>query len=334
MCRTARLPLILVGGGGARAASELRRLAERLDAPVVSTVNARGTMAAHPLDVPASPSLECVRALVAASDLVLAIGTEMGPTDFDLYGRGAMPVPGRWLRVDTDPQTLLREPCATLAVRSDAAAFADRLAAVLGPTRGATADDAEGGKRAKATREAAREEIGGDYRSLLEVVDAVWRALPEAAIVGDSTQPVYAGNLYVEVPRPRAWFNSATGYGTLGYAPPAAIGAALGDPGRPAVCLVGDGGAQFSLAELGSARDLDADVAFLVWNSAGYLEIERAMRDAGVVPVGVTPSAPDFVAVAAAYRLPSRRVRDVVALERALVELPRPCLVELDAGGR
>jgi acetolactate synthase-1/2/3 large subunit len=41
--------------------------------------------------------------------------------------------------------------------------------------------------------------------------------------------------------------------------------------------MLGDGGFQFTLAELGSARDCNADVAFLVWNNSGYLEIETSM---------------------------------------------------------
>ena len=53
----------------------------------------------------------------------------------------------------------------------------------------------------------------------------VQAALPDAVIVGDQTQPVYAGNQFYAPERPRSWFNSSTGYGTLGYALPAAIGA-------------------------------------------------------------------------------------------------------------
>jgi len=358
LCRTARRVTILAGGGTVRSAGAVRALAERLDAPVISTTNARGIMAAHPLDVPASPSLAAVRELVARSDLVLALGTEMGATDYDLYERGPLPLPEHWIRVDTDPATFAREPFASLAIRGEAGAFAEALVAALtdettpsDPTAASGTDEAgdaggvfdgsgggaggdgtagDGAGRARAVRERALAELGEEYRALLDTVGAIWRALPGATLVGDSTQPIYAGNLYVDAPHPGAWFNSATGYGTLGYAPPAAIGAAIGDPDRSVVCLVGDGGLQFSLAELGSARDIDADVAFVVWNSHGYLEIERAMTTAGVVPLGVTPSAPDFVAVAKAYGLPARRVRDSAALEDALASLPRPCLVEYE----
>ena len=56
-----------------------------------------------------------------------------------------------------------------------------------------------------------------------------------------------------EAPQPRSYFNSSTGYGTLGYGLPAAFGAKLGQSHRPAVCLIGDGGLQFTLPELASA---------------------------------------------------------------------------------
>jgi acetolactate synthase-1/2/3 large subunit len=177
-------------------------------------------------------------------------------------------------------------------------------------------------------RELAMTEIGAKYSSHIELVQDIWRILPDATLVGDSTQLIYAGNMYVDAPREAAWFNSGTGFGTLGYAAPAAIGAALGHPGRPAVALLGDGGFQFTLAELGSARDCAADVVFLVWNNAGYMEIETSMVSADIAPIGVTPSAPDFSVVADAYGLPSRRVRSQNELIAALEELPRPCLIE------
>ena len=123
----------------------------------------------------------------------------------------------------------------------------------------------------------------------VRVLEMIREALPGAILVGDSTQPVYAGNLYYDHDRPGGWFNAATGFGALGYAPPAAIGAALAAPGVPVVCLVGDGGFQFSLAEIGAAVDADVPVVFVVWNNRGYREIEVSMRERGIEPVGFLP---------------------------------------------
>lgn len=326
LCKQARSPAILIGGGAVRHVEAVRHFAETLDAPVISTTNARGIMADHPLDVPASPSLGCVRHLLNSSDLVLALGTELGPTDCDMYEDGKFRLPGNLIRVDVADDQLTRGAHATLAIHADVGAFLeDMLNAAAGWKHGRAAD---GASRASAARDQAKAELGGTYLDYVDVLQEIWQALPDATLVGDSTQLTYAGNLYVQAPRKTAWFNSATGFGTLGYAAPAAIGAALGHPERPVVALLGDGGFQFTLAELGSARDCNADVAFLVWNNSGYLEIETSMTSAQITPIGVTPTAPDFSAVAAAYGLPSRRVDTREGLVSALKELPRPCLIE------
>ncbi|WP_239515623.1 thiamine pyrophosphate-dependent enzyme, partial [Klebsiella pneumoniae] len=86
-----------------------------------------------------------------------------------------------------------------------------------------------------------------------QVFAAILAEWPDARFVGDSTQTVYSGNHLVDLDEPRRWFNASTGYGTLGYGLPAAIGAKLGEPGRPVVSLMGDGGLQFTLPELASA---------------------------------------------------------------------------------
>ena len=56
---------------------------------------------------------------------------------------------------------------------------------------------------------------------------------------------VKKGNNLIQTPAPRRWFNAATGYGALGFSPPAAIGAQIADPKSQVICLVGDGGFQF-----------------------------------------------------------------------------------------
>lgn len=170
------------------------------------------------------------------------------------------------------------------------------------------AERANGSARAEAARSAARGELEPYMHAQLEAVEAIRDTLPGAIIVGEFTQPVYAANLYYDHDLPGGWFSAATGFGALGYGPPAAIGAALARPGNPVLCLTGDGGFQFTLSELGTARDANTPVIFVVWNNMGYREIELSMRGASVEPVGVSPVPPDFCAVAAAYGLPSERV--------------------------
>jgi acetolactate synthase I/II/III large subunit len=125
--------------------------------------------------------------------------------------------------------------------------------------------------------------------------------LPGAVLVGDSTQPVYAAGIAYEAPAPRSWFCSATGYGTLGFGLPAAIGAKLAAPQRPIVCIVGDGGLQFSIQELATAREFDAPVIVLLWNNHGYSEIKGYMVSNQIPAIGVDLYTPDFAVVAKGY---------------------------------
>ncbi|MCD1266665.1 hypothetical protein B5M44_18925 [Shinella sumterensis] len=328
LCTNASRPVILAGGGAVTAEDEIRDLAERIGAPVVTTVNARGMLAGHPLRVPASPSLKAVRRLLSDADLVIAFGTEFGPTDYDINVDGGFPRLKSLIRVDIDAAQLARTPQMGLSVFSSAKTAA---AGMLGFLEGHK-PIGNGNQRAEAARKGSWGELTAKMQAEVGVIDAIWRTLPRAIIVGDSTQAVYAGNYYCDAPRARSWFNAATGYGALGFAPPAAVGAALADPAAPIVCLVGDGGLQFSLSEIGSAVDADARVIFLVWNNDGYQEIENYMIEAGITPEGVKPSAPDFIAIGTAYGVPSERLADVrdlpEALERAAAR-KGPSLVEI-----
>ena len=110
--------------------------------------------------------------------------------------------------------------------------------------------------------------------------------------------------------QPRSWFNSSTGYGTLGYALPAAIGAKLAAPDRPVVVLVGDGGLQFTLPELASAMEAGAPVIVLVWNNHAYGEIKTYMVEAGIAPIGVDLYTPDLLTIARGYGCVAERARD------------------------
>ena len=315
--RAARSPLLLVGGGAVHASAAVRRLAEHLGAPVVMTVNARGVLpVGHPLAVSASPSLATIRELIASADLVLAVGTEMGPTDYDMYAVSDFPKPARLLRIDIDPVQMRRSVLPDLELLGDAGATLEAiLAEELGeamPDRGVAAARAAASGALLSLTPAMQREV-----AFLNVIRA---HLPEAIVVGDSTQPVYAGNLYYESPRPGAWFNSSTGFGTLGYALPASTGAGLAAPDRPVVCLVGDGGIQFSLGELAVPRDVNAWSAIMVWNNQGYGEIRASMLAVDIEPEGVDVRPPDFEPIAKAYGYGYRCVDSLVALERVLSE--------------
>lgn len=325
----ARRPVILAGGGMRFAEAEVRALAEALDAPVIQTVNARGMMCGHPLSVPASPSLEAVRDLIRGADGILALGTELGPTDYDMYVNGQLPDLSSMIRVDVCKDQLARHP-ARQSIHSDGRAFAALLRALIAPRNG------DGAARAAKARQAARAELATLHPAMpdqLAMVEAIRDAMPDALIVGDSTQPVYAGNLYFGAATPRSWFNAATGYGALGYGPGAAIGAAVAAPGRPVVCLIGDGGLGFDPAELRVAVDEGLPLTFLVWNNAAFREIAEAMIAAQTKVVGCSPSPFDMAHLAAACSLPFTRIeQDPAALSAALrTSSTGPRLIEVVA---
>lgn len=313
MLAEANAPVILVGGGALEAAAPLRALAERLDAPVAMTINARGVLPpGHPLGVSVSASMPAVRALVAASGCVLAVGTELGPTDYDMYSTGAMPHPARLIRLDIDPEQAMRGALPDLALIGDATANLAALAERISPAAH------DGAARAAAANAGGLAELDDGMRRDIAILDRLRDALPEAIVVGDSTRQVYAGNLGYAAPRPRAWFNAATGYGALGYGLPAAIGAALAEPSRPVVCLAGDGGLQFTLAELGAATEAGARVIVLLLNNSGYGEIKLYMRQRGIATIGVDLFTPDFQGLARAFDWHAECLGDIAALPDAL----------------
>lgn len=311
-------PVMLLGGGAKSASADATSLAERLDAPAVMTVNARGILPAeHPLAVPASPSLLGVRELVSDADVVLAVGTELGRTDYNLRGRAEFQAHAPLIRIDIDPLQLVRNHRSDLAICSDSrAALVDLLDAW-----GDRSAQNTGPKRAETARTGAWSELSPARQAMVGVLDSLRDMVPGAIFVGDSTQPVYAGNFYFAARTPGSWFNGATGYGALGYALPAAIGASLAGEPRPIICIVGDGGLQFSLAELGTAMETGRRLLVIVWNNRGYGEIKSGMLQAGVEPMGVDLFTPDFTLLAQAYGLKADRTSDVSEIPSKALEL-------------
>ncbi len=309
----AKAPVLLVGGGAQDTGLLVRELSEKLDAPTIMTVNGRGLMpVGHPLAVPSSPAMKPIIDLIEAADLVLAIGTEFGPTDYDFNGDGGAKFRGKSIRIDIDQTQMGRTRLVDLPIVADAGeALAALLPLVLRKQH-------DGAVRAAKARDAVQNDLSPLYKSCLTILDTVRDSLPGAIIVGDSAQPVYAGCVAYAAPAPRSWFCSATGYGTLGYALPAAIGAQLATPRRPVVCVVGDGGLQFSIQELASAREAEVPVIVLLWNNRGYAEIKSYMTARQIHPIGVDIYTPDFHLLAKGFGCESVKVTRLADLPEQL----------------
>jgi acetolactate synthase-1/2/3 large subunit len=241
-----------------------------------------------------------------------------------MYVRGGLPDLSGMIRIDLCAAQLARHPAA-LTLQADAGTVMMALLPLVGTKT------AQGPARAASARAAARAELSPAMRDQVVLLDVMRAAVPGAIIVGDSTQPVYAGNLYYDHDRAGGWFNAATGYGALGFGPGAAVGAALASPGTPVICLIGDGGLQFSPGELRTALDERLPVTFVVWNNAGFQEIADAMVDAGTEVIGCTPTPLNLRPFAEACDLPFASVGpDPAALRQALAARPGgPNLIEI-----
>jgi 5-guanidino-2-oxopentanoate decarboxylase len=327
----AQRPLLIAGGGARDAGAELRQLAESLDGYLVTTVAGKGVLAeSHPASLGASLPYAPTQQLVAAADVVVAAGTELSETD--IYTTTRLPMQGRLVRIDVDDRKLNDHYGAAVRVRGDAAASLALLARGIRACRGwRSAAGVAGLHRARIEAQ-----LDAGARAMLAAVRALREALPADGVVfSDMTQIAYLGNYAFAAERPGVWFHPC-GYGTLGYALPAAIGARIAQPQRPVVALAGDFGLQFTSQELMTAVELDLTLPVVVWNNGALGQIRDDMRAAGITPIGVVGRNPDFVALAEACDATGVRVHGAAELTQALsAALVRagPTLLEVVAEG-
>jgi acetolactate synthase-1/2/3 large subunit len=175
-------------------------------------------------------------------------------------------------------------------------------------------------------------DVTTDFAGQNALLKLIRDEVEDVIFVGDSTQPVYSGNLGLEALATRKWFNSSTGFGTLGYGLPAAIGAMVGS-NLPVVSLMGDGGIQFTIAELICAAELELPLIVLLWNNQGYGEIRRYMEEGGLPLIGVNIKTPNFEPLAAGFGAGYRRITDKQQLLDALTvdtKGKQPIIYEID----
>ena len=336
---SAERPLIAIGGGVINSATELIELAEKLAAPVVNTVNAKGIMPySHPLAVGGSSSCAVIRDELKSADVVLAIGTEAGETDYDFFFAGELQIKGKLIRIDIDTAQLTRNVRADVAICSDARHALQALNYALDlldhQATNRTPEKPQNRKqhghaRTQQLRSQLQASRDHDYENFFT---AIREALPEVIIVGDSTQPTYYAWLHYETEKPRRYFHSASGFGTLGYAIPAAIGAKLAAPNQPVIGLIGDGAAQFTIGELASAVEAQVAVIFIIWNNTGYGEIKRFMAERNIAQIGVDIYTPDFIGLGKAFGCHAVRATSLTQLKSALAtaaEQAHPTVIEV-----
>jgi acetolactate synthase-1/2/3 large subunit len=304
-------PVLVVGGGARHAAGQVRALAERLGAPVVTTANGKGVLPEdHELALGAGVHLPAVADLVAEADAVVAIGTELAPADL---WYGPLPVGADLVRIDIDPAGVLTNAAPGVALVGDAAPVIDALLPRL--TQRETARDVA------AWRERKLKEARAEGAAWVELVDELAQALPREAVVGaDNAMACYLGVLSQLPTYTPASYLFPSGYGTLGYGLPAAIGAKVGDPDRPVVAVLGDGGVMFTVAEIATAAELGLALPVVIADNSGYGEIRNEMADRGDPVHAVTFGAPDFALLGEALGCHGVRLTGPAGLAAAVRE--------------
>src|SRR3984957_3914624 len=329
-------PLVIAGGGARRAGAELHRLVETLDCPLVTTAAGKGALAeSHAANFGASLPYRPIQQLIADADVVLAVGTELAETD--IYSTTELPLGGLLIRVDVDPVKLSDHYAADICVWSDAQAALHSINHALASR-----------KAESAQRSGWLTILGGaaKYRAQIDstldakahaqgrALRAIKAALPwDGVVFSDMTQIAYFGNYAYPVENPGQWFHPC-GYGTLGFALPAALGAKIGSPARAVIALAGDFGLQFTITELMTAVEAGLSLPIVVWNNSALGQIRDDMVAAHIPEIGVIARNPDFVALSKACGAEGYRVHDPAALTEALrtaLSAAGPTLIEIVA---
>ena len=329
--RAADRVLMIVGGGSAGASLELRALAERLHAPVVSTTNGKGAFdERHELALGAGVHHDAIRQAAIVADAVIAIGTEFSPAD---WWEGVPDCAEKLVRIDIDPSSLITNIASRFPLLGDAKATVTGLLTALGDR--ATNDGDDWIQRIRADLDEQRADQGHPWRASMQ---ALQRALPDNAIIAaDNAMCSYYGALgFLTLSRPHA-FMFPTGVGTLGYGLPAGIGAKVADPDAPVVVLQGDGGIMFTIQELAAAARLGIALPVIVFDNGGYGEIRNEMADRDDPVHSVALGSPDFVALARSLGCGGVRITDDAQLEGAVTEAlaaSTPTLIHVIERGR
>ena len=306
----AREPVILAGGGSRGAGEQLRALAERIGAPVVTTLNAKGVLdESHPLAIGSSLRLAAARSRAQQADVLLVVGSKLGEAELWVEHLEAQ---GRVIRIDLLASQLPKNQEIEIGLVGDAAATLDALLAELDGIATEPAAIVAARARAEASVAETIAQVRAESAELSEsntvLAECIAKTLPANAIVAtDSSQIAYWGLLNtLRVTQPNSTPYMAT-YATLGYGLPAALGARIGAPDRPAFVVVGDGALMFSMQEFITVVEQRLDVTVIVVDNGGYAEIKQNEADAGIAPVGVDLVQPDWAAVATAFGGTGRR---------------------------
>jgi acetolactate synthase-1/2/3 large subunit len=327
----ARRRMIMTGSGAQHASAEILALAEHLGAPVAAFRGGRGVV---PEDHDLGISSYTAFRLWPRTDLLIGIGSRLEMPYMRWTGMMTLidrpEAPPHLVRIDIDPEEMLRlVPHAPVV--ADAAEGAKALLAAV-KALGAGPADATHRSLIREAKQAARRAIE-KVQPQLAYLDVVRRVLPRDGIVsGELSQVGFASYFGYPVLQPRTYISEGF-QGTLGYGFPTALGVKAAHPGRPVVCITGDGGFMFAAQELATAAQENIPLVTLLFNNHSYGNVLRDQRTGyGNRIIGARLANPDFQAFAAAFGVESHRVSTPEALEpvlRAALARGRPVLIEV-----
>ena len=323
-------PGIVVGGGARAASTEVLRLAEQLGASVVTTTNGKGIIPEdHPLSLGAGAHLHSVAEWARTRDVLIAVGTDFGPSDL---WNGGWTLDGTLVRIDIDPRQIGVNVRPDISLVSDAATALRSLLDLIGDSRSGNANPESATWASRVHEEAALEGVlwQREMTAMAEVLDR------DAIVAGDSAAVCYYGlraNLPLHTP---GAFLYPTGSGTLGYGLPAAIGAKIAAPERQVVAVMGDGGVMFTLPELAAAAAEGLALPLIVIDNGGYGQIRKNMNLRGYDPLGVDFPSPDFAAAGKALGCHGVSIESPERLSEELAKAlvaDRPTVLHVREGG-
>ena len=354
---TAQRPVILLGGGtiSGEASGDVLRLAEALNAPVVTTWNGKGAFPEdHQLFAGSVGQTGTTHgnALAAGADVVISVGCKFTDWSASSYRKGvsfSFP-PAKLIQIDIDPHEIGKNYPAEIGIVADAqptvAALVDAVGAdpVERTEYLAELDELKAEWEAKlAPRRDSNDSPLTSQRPLAELRKIFPR---NGIVVVGSGNPQGAVKQTFPVYEPRTHLTSGS-YSSMGWAVPAAMGAKLAKPDVPVVCILGDGDFLMSIQELAGCVTHNIPVVFLVHNNSGYMSIRGGQRKLMDRHIGSeftrpdgSPYSPDFVEIAKAFGLEAWRADTGEGVSKALEEAlasGRPAVVEAvtarDAGG-
>lgn len=321
----ARRPIIVAGSGASQVANRevLRAVVERLQVPVVCSLLGNDFLeAAHPLRVGfyGSYGNRWANHAVGRSDWMLVLGSRLDirqtGADVQAFAEGKA-----IFHVDVDPAEMNNRVKGCEVIPMDLRCFAASVEACAPESPKGWANWAEEIASNRAAWPAVSEyRAGGGLNpcALLEQLSLC--GAPASAYVSDVGQHQMWAAQALRL-RERQRFLTSGGMGAMGYALPAAIGAAYANPGAPVVVIAGDGGFQLNLQELQTVVRNQLPIKILILDNQCHgmvRQFQQSYFHSRYHSTSWGYSAPDFAAVSTAYRLPAMTVAEADALPAAL----------------